>query len=56
LDERQGIDLRVEDLELILLSTLNQPLSAVDQAICAHISSRKESLIDDISYFLMQVT
>lgn len=55
LDERQGIDLTLEDLELILLSTLDESLSAADEAIYARIRDTETELVDDISYFLMQV-
>ncbi len=56
LDERQGINLTIEDLELILLSTMDQPLRSVDEAIYGHMKAFEDTLIDDVSYFLMQVT
>lgn len=56
LDERQGINLTSEDLELILLSTMDQPLSVVDEAIYRQIRPVAGDLVDDVTYFLMQVT
>lgn len=54
LDERQGLNLSMDDLKILLLESLDQPLVAVDRALEKRIDPVKNNLVDDISYFILE--
>ncbi len=54
LDEKQGLDFSPEDLKIVLLETLDEPLYVLDKAIKRKIDPFKQNLVDDISYFVME--
>ncbi len=56
LDERQGIDLTEEDLKILLLETMDEPLVVLDRALNKRLEPIGDSLVDDISYFMMEAT
>ena len=56
LDDRQGIELAEEDLKILLLETMDEPLVSVNRAIKNRLNPVKDKLVDDISYFIMEAT
>ncbi|NLY72767.1 MAG: SpoIIE family protein phosphatase [Tissierellia bacterium] len=54
LDEKQGLSLGIDDLKILLLETLDEPLYVLDRALSRKIEPLKQSLADDISYFVME--
>lgn len=54
LDERQGLDLNDDDLKILLVETLDEPMIAVDRALKKLLEPVKDDLVDDISYFLLE--
>lgn len=54
LDGRQGINLSEDDLKILLLETLDEPLSAVDRALVHRLEPFSDDLVDDISYFILE--
>lgn len=55
LDEKQGIDFGEDDLKILLLETLDHPLTSLDRALNRTFEPIKDKLVDDISYFVMEV-
>ncbi|NLY36905.1 MAG: SpoIIE family protein phosphatase [Tissierellia bacterium] len=54
LDERQGLDLNDDDLKILLMETLDEPMVAVDRALKELLEPVKNNLVDDISYFILE--
>lgn len=53
LDERQGFDLTEEDIQAIMLKNIDKSLLALDNELRSRL--RTDGLIDDVTYFIMQV-
>lgn len=53
LDERQGFDLTEEDIQTIMLKNIDKSLLALDNELRSKLSL--DGLIDDVTYFIMQV-